>query len=217
MTRSNHRRFMEGSCGLLGVAALITVIGSGITLAQGDSASLPLQGPIPFEAFDLDGSGGISEKEFDEVRGRRVEQRREAGLPARQEAPSFSSLDSDGNGEITPEELQAGHGATVPGSGKGRRMRGQGGKGRGGSPPTFAEFDLDGDGVVGEQEFRDARTTRIAKRVREGRMMRGLVNAPTFSDLDIDGDGVLTPDEFAAAGQRHRQGMGRSAPAGVDP
>jgi hypothetical protein len=48
-------------------------------------------------------------------------------------------------------------------------------------------------------------------------MMRGLVNAPTFSDLDTDGDGVLTPDEFAAAEQRHRQGMGRSAPAGVDP
>ena len=72
-------------------------------------------------------------------------------------------------------------------------------------------------GVSSEQEFRDARTARIAKRVREGRMMRGLVNAPIFSDLDTDGDGSLTPDEFAAAEQSHRQGMRGSAPAGVDP
>jgi Ca2+-binding EF-hand superfamily protein len=208
---------METSCRLLGVAALVTVIGSGIALAQSDGPSLPPQGPVPFEVFDLDGSGGISEKEFTEVHGRRVEQRREAGLPARQEARPFSSLDSDGNGEITPDELQAVHGATGPGSGKGPGMRGERGRGRGGSPPTFSEFDLDGDGVVGEQEFRDARTARIAKRMREGRMMRGLVNAPTFSDLDTDGDGSLTPDEFAVAEQSHRQRMGRGAPAGVDP
>ena len=217
MARSNHRRFMEGSCRLLGVAALMTVIGSGIAPAQIDSPSLPLRGPIAFEALDLDGNGGISEQEFDEVHGRRAEERREAGLPAMHEGRPFGSLDSDGSGEITPEELEAVHGAAEPGSAKGPGMRGERGKGRGGSPPTFSDFDLDGDGVVGEQEFRDARTTRIAKRVREGRMMRGLVNAPTFSDLDTDGDGSLTLDEFAAAEQRHRQGMGGSAPAGVDP
>ena len=130
---------------------------------------------------------------------------------------SFSSLDSDGNDEISPEELQAVHGASGPEPGRGPGMRGERGGGRRGSPPTFSDFDLDGDGVVSEQEFRDARTARIAKRVREGRMMRGLINAPTFSDLDIDGDGSLTPDEFAAGARSHRQGRGGSSPAGVDP
>jgi Ca2+-binding EF-hand superfamily protein len=217
MGRSNHRRATAGSCKRLGTATLVTVIGSGIALAQSDGPSLPLQGPIPFEAFDQDGSGGISEKEFDEVRRRRAEQRREAGLPAGHEGRPFSRLDSDGDGEITPEEFQAAHGATTPGSGRGPGMRGPRGKGRRGSPPTFSEFDLDGDGVIGEQEFRKARTTRIAKRVREGRMMRGLINAPTFSDLDTDGDGSLTPDEFVAAERHYNQRMGKGAPAGTHP
>jgi Ca2+-binding EF-hand superfamily protein len=218
MTRSNHCRFMEGSCRLLGIAALMTVIGSGIALAQIDSPSLPLQGPIPFDMFDLDGSRGISEQEFNEVHNRRAEERRQAGLPAKRTGRPFSSLDSDGNGEITPEELQAVRGASGRGgSGKGPGMGAERGKGRGGSPPTFSDFDLNGDGVIGEQEFQDARTARIAKRIQEGRMMRGLVNAAAFSDLDTDGDGSLTPAEFAAAVQRQRQGMGGSAPVGVDP
>ncbi|MDB4433226.1 EF-hand domain-containing protein [bacterium] len=193
------------------------MIGSGIALAQIEASSLPLQGPIPFEVFDLDGSGGISEQEFDEVHGRRAEVRGKAGLPALSKSRPFSSLDSDGDGEITPAELEAVRGAAGLGPGRGPGMRGGRGSGRGGSPPTFSEFDLNGDGVVGEQEFIDARTARIAKRVREGRMMRGLIHARTFSDLDIDGDGSLTPEEFAAVVQSHRQGMGRSAPAGVDP
>ena len=67
MTRSNHRRFMEGSCRLLGVAALIAVIGSGIPLAQSDSPHLPLQGPIPFEAFDLDETAGERASRRDEA------------------------------------------------------------------------------------------------------------------------------------------------------
>jgi Ca2+-binding EF-hand superfamily protein len=128
--------------------------------------------------LDLDGSGRISEQELDEVRRRRSEERREAGLPA---------------------------------------MRGQRRRGRRGSPPAFSDFDLDGDGVVTEQQFRDARTARIAKRVREGGMMRGLVSAPTFSDLDTDGDGRLTPDEFAAVERHQRGGMRGSAPERVDP
>ena len=217
MTRSNHRRLIEGSCRRLGAAALASVIGSGIALAQDDSPSLPLQGPIPFEVLDLDGSGGVSEQELGEVRRRRAEERRAAGLPARHEGRPFGSLDSDGNGEISREELQAVHGASGSGSAKEPATRGQRRRGGRGSPPAFSDFDLNGDGVVSEQEFRDARTARIAKRVREGRMMQGLINAPTFSDLDTDGDGSLTPDEFAAAQRHHRGGTRGSAPERVDP
>ena len=87
----------------------------------------------------------------------------------------------------------------------------------GGSPPAFSEFDLNGDGAIDEQEFIDARTKRIAERIREGRMMRGLTTPHTFSDMDTDGDGILTPEEFDMGVRNHRQQMGSEAPPKVEP
>jgi hypothetical protein len=74
MRRSNHRRFMKRGCRRLGAVALVTVIGSDSALAQNDSPSMPLRGPISFEAFDRDGSGGISEAD-------RYFKRNRSGLP----------------------------------------------------------------------------------------------------------------------------------------
>lgn len=211
----NHRRIVEEVCRLLGVAALVLFTGSGIAMADGDAPSVSLQGPIPFEVFDLDGNGAISQQEFDQVRARRAEAREKAGLPSTRQSRSFSGIDSDGDGEIDPEELQAAHGAAGAGPGQGQGRRG--GRGRGGAPPAFSDFDLNGDGGIDEQEFIEARTKRIAERMEEGRMMRGLTTPHTFTDMDTDADGSLTPEEFAAETQRHWQGMGRGAPAGVEP
>jgi Ca2+-binding EF-hand superfamily protein len=202
---------------LLGVAALVMMMGSGIAMADGDTQFLPLQGPISFEAFDLDGSGAISEQEFDQVRARRAEAREKAGLSPPRQSRSFSSIDSDGDGAITREELEAAHGAAGAGPGQGPGMQGGRGRGMGGGPPAFSDFDLNGDGAISEQEFIDARTKRIAERVREGRMMRGLPTAPSFADRDTDGDGILTPDEFAAGIRTHQERMGGEAPAGAGP
>ena len=93
---------------LLGVAALVMMMGGGIAMAESDAPSMPLQGPIPFEVFDLDGSGAISQQEFDQVRARRAEAREKAGLPSMRGSRPFGSLDGDGDGEITLEEFQAG-------------------------------------------------------------------------------------------------------------
>ena len=211
--RSNQSRFMEESCRLLGAAALMAVVGAGIAIAESDRPSPPLQGPIPFEAFDLDGSGGISAQEFGEVHARRDQEREKAGLSPFRPGRSFSSIDADGNGAIDPAELQA-----AQGPGGGGRGRGQGGgMGPGGGPPAFSEFDLNGDGAITEKEFIDARTKRIAERVREGRMMSGLPTAPGFSDLDTDGSGSLTPEEFAVGMRSHGQGMGRGGPPAEAP
>ena len=64
--------------------------------------------------------------------------------------------------------------------------------------PSFAAFDLDGDGAVSSEEFYAFRAERIAKHAEEGRKMKNLANAPAFEDIDTDGDGVISPEEFAA-------------------
>lgn len=87
----------------------------------------------------------------------------------------------------------------------------------GGSPPTFSDFDLDGDGAIDEQEFIDARTKRIAERMKEGRMMRGLTTPHTFSDMDSDGDGSLTAEEFDAGVRDHWQQRHRGVPPDAEP
>jgi len=77
--------------------------------------------------------------------------------------------------------------------------------GRWGGMATFAEFDLNGDGVITQQEFNEARNKRIAARAAEGRPMRGLAQAEDFKTIDTNGDGRIDQKEFAAHQQRHWQ------------
>jgi len=76
-------------------------------------------------------------------------------------------------------------------------------KGMGRNMPTFADFDLNDDGAITEDEFYKARAERIAKRAQEGRQMKNLANAPAFADLDTNDDGGISPDEFSAHKAEH--------------
>jgi Ca2+-binding EF-hand superfamily protein len=200
-----------------GVAVFGVMMGVGIGRAGGDAAPLPLRGPIPFEWFDLDGNGAISEVEFERVHDRRDEAREKAGLPPTRRRHSFGDVDGDGDGQITSEELRSVHGAGGAGRGRGRGMGRGPGMGRGVDPPVFSEFDSNGDGAIDEPEFAEGRAARVTARAQEGRQLRGMATAPPFAELDTDGDGRLTPEEFAAGVRGHWQGTDHGMPGEVRP
>lgn len=85
--------------------------------------------------------------------------------------------------------------------------------GRGMGMPTFADFDLNGDGVITEQEFVEARNKRISERASEGRPMRGLSQIKEFKDIDTNHDGRITQEEFNA----HQQQRMQNRPMGPGP
>jgi Ca2+-binding EF-hand superfamily protein len=198
-----------------------------VTIAAAFAAPLALaqqpspRGPMTFSAFDLDGDGIVIEQEFDTARAQRMAERAAQGAPMRgaANAPAFSDFDLNGDGRLTPEEFATvqqsrirgrpgggmGPGAGMgPGGGMGMGP----GAGMGRNMPAFAEFDLNSDGVLTEQEFYEARANRIAERSQQGYPMRNLANAPSFETIDLSGDGRITPDEFSAGqAQHHRQGM----------
>jgi Ca2+-binding EF-hand superfamily protein len=193
------------------LAIAVMLVGS-IAHAQPQQPMMP-PGPMSFSAFDLDGDGSVTPVEFDTARAQRMAQRAASGAPMRgaANAPTFADFDLNGDGRLTADEFAAAH-AGIPGrfgSGMGPGMgagRGPGGgPGMGRNMPSFASFDLNGDGALTEQEFLEARANRIAERSQQGYPMRNLANAPTFDALDLDSDGLIGPDEFAAGQARHMQ------------
>jgi hypothetical protein len=87
-------------------------------------------------------------------------------------------------------------------------QQGQGmGKGMKGKMPTYAEFDLDGDGKIVEQEFNEAHAKRMSQMAAEGRQMKHVGEMPGFSGIDTNDDGVISEEEFAAHQAEHRAQM----------
>lgn len=218
---------------------LTAAIGLGLPAVAAAEGEVPDRGPIPFSAFDHDGDGVVSREEFHTTRGDRMSQRAEEGRPMRGHAtaPTFEDFDSNGDGVLSEDELAAGQGMRRqqrPGMGQGGgpgmrqgmgRGMGQGGgmgqgMGRGGgrgmgqgrgmaNAPAFADYDLDGDGSIGREEFQQAQQERMRERAEQGYTMRNRADAPTFDDLDTDGDGRVSNAEFA---EHQAQRRGRMAP-----
>ena len=70
------------------------------------SEATPDRGPIPLAAYDKDGDGLVSEKEFSEVRTERMSKQAAEGRPMQGavSAPSFSEFDENNDGHLTVSE-----------------------------------------------------------------------------------------------------------------
>ena len=88
-------------------------------------------------------------------------------------------------------------------------LNAQAGEGMGmkGNMPTFADFDLDGDGKIVEQEFNTAHDKKMSEMAAEGRQMKHVGDAPGFSGIDTNDDGEISEQEFAAHQAEHHKQM----------
>lgn len=164
------------------------------------------RGPAAFSEFDADGSGLISEEEFNTFREQRMAARAAEGGKMRgaATAPSFADIDTDGDGQLSQQELltaQNAHREKMQAMGHGHGHahckdheqgagEGQGkGKGKGhcmGKGKGWGKGEGRGKG-------------------------KGQDHMPVFSDFDLDGDGVMTESEF---NEGHAARMSEMAAAG---
>ena len=94
-------------------------------------------------------------------------------------AEKFEKLDANADGLISDDELEAAHAER-------RDKR----KARRGGAHGIEKFDGDGDGYVSLTEFTDVHTGRLQQR---------------FTELDANADGVLTEDEIQDAREQRRK------------
>ena len=197
---------------------------SAFSMFSAQAEDVPLRGPISFEAFDKDDNKMISPQEFVDTHNLRNKQRTDAGMPANPNPRSFTFFDTNGDSQISADELNMNRGSRGgmqrqgmgPGMKQGMRpgmRQGMGpgmrqGMNRGRQMPVFSDFDLNNDGIVQQEEFLKAREARMRKRAEEGRMMRNAANAPGFASIDTNKDGKVSQEEFAAHQAKHRKMMG---------
>jgi Ca2+-binding EF-hand superfamily protein len=201
---------------------LLGLVAGGFIAISAQAEDVPSCGSVPFADFDKDGSGFVSEQEFNTTRGEHMAAKAAEGkhMRAAESAPAFRDMDSDGDGLLSSDELAAGHKAHMEkhramhkgqGSGQGMGKGGCKGSGQGkkmkGKMPAFSDFDLDGDGKIVEQEFNEGHAKRMSEMAAEGHQMKHVGDAPGFAGIDSDGNGEISEQEFSAHQAEHHQQM----------
>ncbi|MGA9574955.1 MAG: EF-hand domain-containing protein [Lysobacterales bacterium] len=163
-------------------------------------------GPVPFAEFDMDGNGSISESEFYSVREQRMAAMASEGRKMRcaADAPTFADIDTNGDGQLNPEELVAGQKSHM------EKCRAMGpGEGMGGKHhmPVFANIDVDSDGMISASELNAAHAKRMSEMAAQGHKMKHADDMPDFSSIDSNGDGGISEQEFSDHLSAHHKQM----------
>lgn len=199
--------------------AIITL--SAATLVAGLSTqvfskenSFPVKGPISFEIYDMNKDGNISEDEFNSIRTKIMTEKTSQNKRMNNagNAPIFSDFDKNKDGLISINEFKAGQLEQKQkrmarmqskkgnmGQNKGKRQ------GRKSNMPSYSDLDLNGDGILLEDEFNQARANRISERAKLNYPMKNVASMPAFSDIDLDGNGEVSAEEFAKHQMAHRK------------
>ena len=188
-------------------ASLMIVLAGSIVISGAHAKEGSMHGPPPFSDFDMDENGFVSEAEFYSVREQRMAARASGGKKMRcaRYAPSFTDLDTNGDGQLSPQELTAGQQAHM---GKCKEMM-QGeanGKGKG-NMPQFSDFDLDSDGFITESEFNEGHAKKMSEMAASGHQMKHAGDAPGFAGIDTDADGKINEQEFSDHQAAHHKQM----------
>lgn len=166
---------------------------------------LPNRGPIEFSTYDTNKDGFVSEKEFYDIREKRIEQKLQAGMPMKNagNAPDFSAFDTNKDGKLTEIELLKGQNKQMQNKQGNKGMMTQG-MGQG-NMPDFESFDLNNDGMISSKEMEESREKRMEQKASEGKMMKNVGNQPLFSDIDTNNDGNISKEEFLNHQIKQRQ------------
>jgi len=183
--------------------SLVVILLSGLGMSAWAQSG---PGPAPFSAIDTNGDGKVSAEEFAQHRAARMSQRAEAGRPMQGagQGPSFESLDANGDGVLTPDELRP---MKRPGDGPGMRSGQEPAARVGQRPPRFDDIDTNGDARIDADELAAMRSQRLMERAEEGRPMRNAGHMESFEQMDLDGDGGISAEEFGAHLERDRARM----------
>ena len=183
------------------VASSLSILVSNII-----AEDLPNKGPIEFSSYDTNKDGFVSEKEFNDLRAKRMGQKAESGMPMKNagNAPSFAMFDTNKDGKLTEVELLKGQNKQMQNNQKNMGMSPNGMKPKG-KMPAFEDFDLNKDGMISLKEMEESREKRMEQNALDGKMMKNIANQPAFSDIDLNNDGNISKEEFLAHKPKPRQ------------
>ena len=183
------------------VASSLSILVSNII-----AEDLPNKGPIEFSSYDTNKDGFVSEKEFNDLRAKRMGQKAESGMPMKNagNAPSFAMFDTNKDGKLTELELLKGQNKQMQNNQKNMGMGSSGMKAKG-NMPTFEDFDLNKDGMISSKEMEESKEKRMEQNALDGKMMKNIGNQSAFSDIDTNKDGNISKEEFLAQQTKKRQ------------